>query len=396
MQGIDVHMMTDRESILIVDDSPANLRLLSQMLATHGYRVRAVTNGLRALESAAANPPTLILLDIRMQGMNGFEVCERLKNEPRTCAIPVIFISAVAEIADKVRAFQVGGVDYITKPFQIEEVLARIETHLSLRRLQAEMEEANRKFGRELALAGKVQMGFLPGELPQPACWQLAARLKPAHETSGDFYDVFELPGGSLALVMADVVDKGVGAALLMAMAWSLIRTYAIEHEGRPAQVCQAVNERLLQDAHADQFITVFYGELKPDLGSLVYSNAGHNPPLLFRQQDTESVEQLAACGPPLGIIEGQRWYEKRAMLEAGALLVLYTDGITEAENNRQDFFGMQRLVDAVEARRQEPAAAIRDGILADVQRFTQEATQTDDMALIVVRAEQENSQNTL
>ncbi len=128
-------------NILIVDDTPANLRLLSNMLTEQGYKVRAVVNGPMALKTTRAIPPDLILLDINMPDMNGYEVCEQLKADAETHDIPVIFISALDEVEDKVKAFTVGGVDYITKPFQFEEVLARVETHLALCRLQKELEQ---------------------------------------------------------------------------------------------------------------------------------------------------------------------------------------------------------------------------------------------------------------
>ncbi len=131
---------TLKESVLIVDDTPANLRLLTQMLTTHGYKVRPVTEGIQALAAATATPPDLILLDIMMPHMNGYEVCERLKADERTCDIPIIFLSALGETQDKVKAFTVGGVDYITKPFQAQEVLARVKTHLALRRLQRDLQ----------------------------------------------------------------------------------------------------------------------------------------------------------------------------------------------------------------------------------------------------------------
>jgi len=127
-------------NILIVDDTPANLRLLSNMLTEQDYKVRAVVNGTMALTTTRAVPPDLILLDINMPRMNGYEVCLQLKADAATRDIPVIFISALDEVRDKVKAFTVGGVDYITKPFQFEEVLARVETHLALCRLQQELE----------------------------------------------------------------------------------------------------------------------------------------------------------------------------------------------------------------------------------------------------------------
>jgi PleD family two-component response regulator len=139
--------------ILIVDDSLPNLRALSEMLAKHGYEVRGVADGPTALIVAGEEPPDLILLDVNMPGMNGYEVCQRLKRGSRTCDIPVIFISALNEVADKVKGFQVGGVDYISKPFQIEEVLARLQTHLALYHLRNEVEQRVEERTAELAKA---------------------------------------------------------------------------------------------------------------------------------------------------------------------------------------------------------------------------------------------------
>ena len=143
--------MKEQANILIVDDTPENLRLLSNMLAAAGYKVRAVTSGARALTSINATLPDLILLDIMMPEMNGYQVCQRLKMNDLTRDIPIIFLSALDDTEDKLRAFSVGGVDYVTKPFQLPEIIARVEAHVRLRRLQRELEEANTELGRQLA-----------------------------------------------------------------------------------------------------------------------------------------------------------------------------------------------------------------------------------------------------
>lgn len=140
-----------KADILVVDDTPENLRVLAHMLGHFGYKARAVTEGALALSVCQTAPPDLIMMDVSMPGLDGYETCERLKADERTRAIPVIFISALGEVEDKVRAFEVGGVDYVTKPFQIEEVLARLETHLSIRRLQIELEEKNRELAAGMA-----------------------------------------------------------------------------------------------------------------------------------------------------------------------------------------------------------------------------------------------------
>ncbi len=383
---MDRNLDSAKKDILIIDDTPENLRLLSHMLTEQGYSVRAVPSGERALESVRALLPDLILLDIRMPKMTGYEVCERLKADPGTSEIPVIFISALSEIQDKVQAFKVGGVDYITKPFQLEEVLVRTQTPLALRTLQKRLQETNQKFEREFLLAGELQANFMPSKLPVIDGWQLAAEIIPARETSGDFFDVFELPDGLLGFLVADVVDKGVSAALFMVLSWSLIRTYAAEYPTQPEQVFAEVNRRILADIGAQQYVTIFYGVLNPANGQLIYSNAGHPPPLLFNPDSPDKQRKLVRTGIPLGIFEDAAWENQIIPLAPGDSLVVCTDGITEAQNPGQDFFGEERLFTALQASGGAAAEDILKNVLTNVENFTQLAHQYDDIAAVVLQ----------
>ncbi|MES0360867.1 MAG: SpoIIE family protein phosphatase [Anaerolineales bacterium] len=371
--------------ILVVDDTPANLRLLSQMLNEQGYNVRPVLEGRLALAAAQAKPPDLILLDIRMPDLNGYQVCERLKSDSQTKDIPIIFISALDAIQDKVKAFTVGGVDYITKPFHVEEVLARVETHLALHKLQEQLEHANQKMTQELALAGEVQEGFFLQELPEISGWQLSIKLKSARETSGDFFDVIPLPRGYYGILMADVVDKGVAAALFMALSWSLFRTYAADFPSHPEMVLTSVNQRILDDTSANQFVTVFYGVLDPVSGRFVYANAGHSPPLVFNSQSGEKLQRLENTGKPLGLFEDEFWGQGEIELSPGDVVVIYTDGVSEAQNEQQEFFDESGLVASVKHNLGAPAGDIADGILANVREFIAGAPQVDDIGIAVL-----------
>jgi sigma-B regulation protein RsbU (phosphoserine phosphatase) len=373
-------------NILIVDDTPANLQLLSKMLVEQGYRARPVPNGSMALSAAQVEPPDLVLLDIRMPDMDGYEVCERMKADERTRDIPILFISALDATQDKIKAFQAGGLDYITKPFHLEEVLARVDTHLALRKLQKVLQEANTKMVMELALAGEVQASFMPRSLPDIPGWQLTVTLKPSKETSGDFYDVRPLPNGNLGLLVADVVDKGAAAALFMALSWTLFRTFEGDYLDQPEAVFKAVNQRIQEDTNASQFVTTFYGILEPGTGKLVYSNAGHCPPYLFKSG--HDPLELRCCGLPLGIFEDQTWKQAVVQIDPGDVLVLYTDGITEARNVDKGFFGEQRLLQAVGGRLGASAFEIQDGVLSDLHRFIGEGSQSDDIILSILRRE--------
>jgi sigma-B regulation protein RsbU (phosphoserine phosphatase) len=381
-----------KASILVVDDTRANLRFLANILTLQGYTVRPAINGTMALTSAQAKPPDLILLDILMPDMNGYEVCAQLKADPATRDIPVIFLSALNEVLDKVRAFDIGGVDYITKPFQVEEVVVRVETHLALRNLQRCLEEKNVQLQKEiaareqeLALAGQIQASFLATTLPEIPGWQMSMALKPARVMSGDFYDIHALPNGGLGVLIADVVDKGVGAALYMALSCTLFRTYAAEYPTQPERVISAVNRRLLADTEAKPFITAFYGVLDPATGTLTYCNAGHNPPYWAQPQRDGEIYTLAGTGTPLGIFEDRAWAQETVQLAHGDTLVLYTDGITDAQNTQEAFFDEERLRASVQANLGRSAGEIQEAVQEALFNFVGQAPQRDDIALVIV-----------
>ena len=377
---------TYKADILVVDDTPANLRLLSKMLSDAGYHIRPVPDGELAFNAARSNPPDLILLDIKMPGMDGYQVCKRLKSDQLTRDIPVIFISALDEIQDKVEAFNVGGLDYITKPFQLEEVLVRVRTHLELRELQKQLQDKNKRMEMELALAGEVQRSFLPVEVPETPGWQMSFTLLPARNASGDFYDVFHLPDGRIGLITADVVDKGIGAALFMALCYALLKTSVMDHPSQPEQVFKTVNQRILEYTTANQFLTIFYGVLDLVSGQMNYCNAGHCPPLLLGSSNAKGFRELKRTGLPLGIYPDKTWGRGTEIIGPGDVLVVYTDGITEADNQEGVFFGEECLKKSVYDLRAAGSKEILDGILDCVKTHTGETPQYDDITLAVVK----------
>ncbi len=385
-----MHNIKDQiaEEILIVDDKPANLRLLSQMLADRGYVVRAVKSGARALESIRATPPNLILLDIKMPGMNGYEVCRHLKELPESRSIPVIFISALNEIKNKVQGFDVGGVDYITKPFQYEEVIARVETHLALQRFQKRLQKANKRYEKELKLAGSLQANLIPKQAPTIQGFQLSFMLRSARETSGDFYDIFPINSSHIGILVADVVDKGAAAALLMAFSRTLLRTLAEELPENPDRVLTNVNQRMVSYTDGSHFVTVFYGILDPEKNELVYSNAGHNPAIHLKAANGE-MKMLKNTGMPLGLFDDQDWQQRKIQLDPGDLVVMYTDGVTDAQNPLYELYGVERFTNTIEANRKCSPADLEKLVLADIDRFLDGAPQPDDMAMVILRKDE-------
>jgi serine phosphatase RsbU (regulator of sigma subunit) len=242
---------------------------------------------------------------------------------------------------------------------------------------------AHQKMVQELTVAAEIQASFLPASLPRIEGWQLAATLRPARQTSGDFYDLMELPDGRLGLLIADVTDKGTGAALFMALSRTLIRTYAFEYPEQPEKALHAANKRILLDSRSSMFVTVFYAILDPASGTLSYCNAGHNPPYLL--SDNAEPRPLRNTGIPLGIVRDTTWTAETVRLEPGDTLVLYTDGVSEAQNANGEFFDAERLLDAARIYREHTALAVQDAILAAVDRFVGDAAQFDDLTVMTL-----------
>jgi sigma-B regulation protein RsbU (phosphoserine phosphatase) len=184
---------------------------------------------------------------------------------------------------------------------------------------------------------------------------------------------------------VADVADKGMGAALYMALSRTLIRSYGAEYPTQPELVLSSTNRRILTDTRANMFVTVFYGILDPEAGTLTYANAGHNPPLLLGASGDAPAQRLRRTGMALGVIQEATWTQKRLRLAPGDTLVLYSDGITEAQNRHEVFFGEERLLDVAQAKVGSSAGGLRDALLAEVHHFVGETTQFDDITLMVL-----------
>ncbi len=240
---------------------------------------------------------------------------------------------------------------------------------------------------RELVMAGKIQADILPEEPPRLPGWEIAAALVPANETSGDFYDFMPLTERKWGVAVADVTDKGMGAALFMALSSTLLRTYAVRFPTLPALVLNAVSTRLLSDTRGSMFVTAFYGILEPHIGRLVFANAGHPPGVLIGHRKGKlSVEQLRPTGMAMGVSEEARWKQKEARINPGDTLILYTDGITDAESAQGEFFGEERLMDAALKHFGATAQQMVDGLMGEIARFSARAPRQDDIALVVIR----------
>jgi len=248
------------------------------------------------------------------------------------------------------------------------------------------MREAEGKLERskaELRIASDIQRSFLPEHIPPLQGFDLAATSIPAMEVGGDFYD-FIPDDHRLGMVIADVSGKSIPAALFMALSRTIVRANATHHE-KGTEVLQDANDMIAADSRSGMFVTLFYGVLDERSRSLIYANAGHPPPLLFRGDG--QLEVLEVTGIALGVIGGVEYEERQVDILPGGVMILYTDGVNEAINSREEQYGLGRLCEVVRRSRHLPAQGIMDSILQDISLFAGEQAQFDDITMIVVKA---------
>lgn len=382
------------ETLLLVDDNPTNLQVLHQTLSGSGHRLLVAQNGERALEIARRTPPALMLLDIMMPGMDGYEVCRRIKADDTLTGISVIFLSALDETADKVRGFGLGAVDYVTKPFHPEEVIARVETHLKIRRLERKLsarnqalEAANRRMAQDLQAAARVQRALLPDKAPVMAGVQLAWSYQPCEELAGDVLNLFALDDQRLGLFVVDVCGHGLPAALL---AVSVSQEMRIARAGGPhtrarlrdpAGIAERLNRLFPMSGQSRLYFTLLYGVLDKSTHELAFVSAGNQGPTLVRNDGT--VEILDVPALPIGLFPDSEYQTTRIRLAPGDRFYLHTDGLSEERNKSGDQYGRGRMTQALAAARGIPLEQGLSGLLDAVRRWSDREGLRDDIAVI-------------
>lgn len=389
-------------SILVVDDTPANLQVLAGMLKERGYKVRPVPNGKLALQAADRDPPDLILLDINMPEMNGYEVCAHLKADDELKGIPIIFISALTEPLDKVKAFAMGGVDYITKPFQMEELHARVETHLKLRHLQIELEETNAQLSkvntrmtRDLEAAAKIQETFLPCKSLDIPGVDFAWIYQPCDELAGDCLSIIPLGDSNVGIYILDVSGHGVASALLSVTLSRLLSVPSAPssiltqngEQGQfentpPVEIATHLNRLFPFDTATEQLSTMIYGILNPATGEFRYVSAGHPGPVHLPYRADPII--LESEGFPIGLAD-EVYEERTVSLKAGDRLYLYSDGVLEAMNPAGDQFGDARLRDVIVRGRSESLQQNVETLLEEIMQWHGTGKPHDDISILAV-----------
>jgi phosphoserine phosphatase RsbU/P len=369
--------------VLIVDDTKADVNLLVSALKGE-YRLSVALGGQEALRLAEKNPPDLVLLDVVMPGLDGFEICRRLRQNSATHDVPIVFLTALDEVSSKTQGFEIGGTDYITKPFEILEVKARVR---ALLKAKAYNDAFREMVADELRVARNIQFNTLPHDFGVRSAGtglEVHAVMEPAREVGGDLYEVLSLPGGRLFAALGDVSGKGIPAAMFMMVATALLRVLA--RDGLEARdLIARLNDQLCIDNPTSMFVTLTCAVVDGAAGTVRYATAGHPAPALLT-----AAGEARLLGGDLGTIAGVQpglaFPSATLSLAPGDTFVLYSDGVTESFNSAGRAFGESGLLAALRGLRAESAREVVECLLAAVRAAAAGAEPSDDIAILAVR----------
>jgi len=369
--------------VLIVDDVKGNIDILVEALRDE-YKLSVALDGKAALRSVEKNAPDLVLLDIMMPGMDGYEVCRQLRARESTRELPVMFLSALEDVTNKAQGFEVGGNDYLTKPFEVLEVKARVR---SLLKAKAYADAVREAMARDLRIAREIQMGILPADLPSTTKGtglDIHAVIEPARQVGGDLYEVLRVSDDRVVVALGDVSGKGIPSALFMAVAVTVLRTLARQIT-EPDEILRRLNDELVEQNPRGMFVTLQCLVFDLAKKRVLCAGAGHHQ-LAILSPGGQPRLACPSSGRPVGLMPRNPITCEALPLQPGETFVLFSDGVSEAMNREEDFYGEERLLATLATVSDASPAEIVARVLADVRAFAAGAQQSDDITVLAAR----------
>lgn len=360
--------------VLVVEDEPGTNRMIQLVLEREGFNTCCAFDIAGAMKAIREYCPDLILLDISLPDGSGFDVCLQLQKEPGMSRTPVLFISSHEDVATKLRGFEVGGVDYITKPIAGAEVIARVSTHLRLRRAYDELAELQAEKIQRLAGAQEALMPS-PEDLPEA---KFSILLRQILQAGGDFYDVVPVTNEVTDYIVADASGHDLAASFWTAALKTLIAQNA-HPENSPRNIVHAINNALRRILPDGVFFTLIYARINRKNNSLTLVNAAH-PPAIVIPADGKEPYAVHQQGDLVGMFDDAVYDSQDFNLQTGDRLLLYSDGLIELEKNHE--LGLEKLLDTLPQLRDDPGQKLIEKL---VEQLTQGLEIDDDIVLMGV-----------
>jgi len=370
-------------NILCIDDSKLNRVFINKILTPLNITVFEAENGIKGLEMLTGRDYDLILLDIVMPEMDGFGFLKEFQKRDKIEFIPVILMTGLDDLNSKIKGLNIGADDYLLKPLNEEELIARVFSLLRLKRANSELYQKNQLIKRELEAAKKIQQYIIPQNFDFIDYPKISGIYRPIEDIGGDFFDCYKLDEKRSAFLIADVTGHGIPAALTMTMSKMLFSIYA-EKFPSTSSLMNEINKQLRGTLLDMQYITAFYLIYDKTLKTLTYSNAGHTRPLYYKSSKNQ-IAALDSFGWFIGISDDTEYEEKKITVTEGDRLFLYTDGITEAKNKDGEDFGEIRLARFIKNNQNLSGKEFCNSLLETVNEYINGTEINDDIAFLYI-----------
>ena len=382
--------------ILVVDDEPRNVRILQIQLNARGYTVYTAADGLQALEVVKEEMPDLILLDINMPKMDGFEVVKQVRANEATEFIPIVMITALRDTREnRIKSIEAGADDFIEKPFDSLEVLARVRSLLRIKHYQDTLAKYNARLQEELQMARSIQEILIPQDgVQELSGFRVASHCCPEMAVGGDFFDVWEIAPNRLGVFISDVMGHGVSAAFVTVFIKTILAEFQQQIGNNPGHLLEILNTRFndLISSRLFMFATAFCGIIDLDKGEFVCANAGHSFPFLYNAQEkTYHPVGDKNTGNGLGIWRDSVYETTHYPFDQLSRIFLYTDGVYEAKNPKGEEFTVDRLRQLVGAWTDQSVAELVTSVSEAIDTFTDNCPKDDDLTLIAIEVSGED-----
>ncbi len=390
----------DREQIrnskiLVVDDFKFIRTQVEVLFEEFGAEVRSAGDGYEAVNIAKEFNPDVILLDIVMQKIDGFETSRRIKQIPHLKNTPIIFLTALSDKKNIIKGFNMGGVDYIVKPFDKEELIMRVLTHIKLAKLRFQIEQKNAMLERAIEAAAKIQQALLPKSLPNVAELDIDYVFKPALKVAGDILNVFRLDEDHIGFYVVDVEGKGIEAAMISVSISEFLNPVSIDTSplkyrtpdgyriASPGEVLLKLN-REFPFERFKKFFSISYGVINFRTGELRWTKSLVPGPILITHN---KALMLGLKNPPVGLFDKPKFKESTLKLKKNDTIIFYTDGAFEQVNkSNEEVFGIKRLLRVTISKKYSTVSSLLDDIISAIENFSQTQNFQDDITILGIR----------
>ena len=369
--------------ILVIDDSKLNRAIIKKNLSDLNMVITESVDGVDGIDKLKKGAYDLILVDIVMPNMDGYEFITRFREFTRGQFTPAILMTGTDDLNSKIKGLRIGADDFLLKPLNEKELVARVLSLLRLKYTHDELYRKNQQIKKEMIIARKVQEYIIPKDFSHIKYPVISARYLPIDDLGGDYFDCFVLPGNKTGFLIADVVGHGIPAALIMAMSKMIFHIYSTQFDNT-SEILTLINSQLKGLILDNQYITSFYVIYDDVEKKIHFTNAGHTKALLYRKLKN-SVLALDTSGFFLGIADDPKYEQKTLEINPGDRLLLYTDGLTEIKNSEDLEFGEKNLARSIQKNAGIQGDLFCDGILGDISQFSSLEKRSDDIAFLSI-----------